>query len=165
MPHFVVLYGGVLMENGELNPDSVGRCKAALRAAKRYSDSVIVYGVGYSIPQLTETTIAYLQKRGWPQNQLVVNPKGYNSLTEAEAAIEILNQHDAREVVVATSWYHVLRVWMIWKLKFRGKVAFSVSWETASPIGSLLREVAGIPKSLLTILLQFVKALPSTNKT
>lgn len=158
-----MLYGGKV-DDGKLNPDSVGRCEAALRAAKQYPDSIIVYGVDYSIPGLTETTIAWLNEKGWPAERLIVNPKGHNSLGEAEAVIEVLNQHGAKEIVIATSWYHLPRVWMIFRLLFDGRFSFSVAWATAAPIGSLFREILGIPKSFLTIILQRTRS-PKREKT
>ncbi len=157
LSHFVVLYGGVVTNNNNLNPDTIGRCEAALKVARRSENSFIIFSVGYSIPRLTETTIAYLKESGWPQEKLILNPKGYNSLTETEAAIEVLDKHQTKEVVVATSWYHVPRIWLIWQLKYKSNVKFSVAWQTARPIWSILYEFLAIPKNILVMLFQWFK--------
>lgn len=152
MAHFIVLYGG-RVDNGKLSVDSADRGEAALKAARRYPDSFIIFGVDNIIPKLSETTVIWLKEKGWPEARLILNPKGHNSLGEAEAAIEVLHRHHANEVIIAMSWYHIPRVWMIWQLKFSGKVTFSVAWKMETPIGSLIREFVGIPKTLFRILL------------
>ena len=125
MAHFVVLYGGAV-NKGILSLDSADRGFAALRAANQYSDSVIIFGVDYIIPKLAETTLSWLAEHGWPKEKIIFNPKGHNSIGETLAAMEILKLHNAKEVTLATSWYHVPRVWMVWKfLGFTGKIKFS----------------------------------------
>lgn len=154
MSRFVVLYGGAINEEGRLNPDSVSRCEAAVRSAQKSEESKIIFGVGHSIPGLHDATIAWLRDKGWPPERLIVNPKAHNSLGEAEAAIEVLAQYAFPEVIIATSWCHIPRVWLIWQLLYRGHFSFAVAWAVAHPFKSLLWECMGFAKLFLTVVRQ-----------
>jgi uncharacterized SAM-binding protein YcdF (DUF218 family) len=165
LPHFVVLYGGKV-EGGRLNLDSVDRCKAAITAARRYPGSCIIFGVDFKITDLHRLTVEWLRDAGWPSDRLILNPKGHISLGETEAAIEVLNRYDTKEVIIATSWYHVPRVWMIWRTLFPWcRVSFSVARVTKRPVISVLYEMAAIPKFFLTIFVRRVlrpfRAMPA----
>lgn len=140
-----------------LNVDSAGKCDDAIRLASSFEDAFLVFGVGYKIPNLAETTVSYLSKR-WPREKLLHNPKGYTTWTETEAIIEELKKRGTKSAVVVTSWYHMPRTWLIWqilkkRMELECKIKFHSSWRTSIfrlPF-SLLWEIAGFAKLFLQL--------------
>ena len=153
-----MLYGGQV-RNGKLNPDSAARCDKALEIAKSSRVSLIVFGVGYKIPDLAETTIAYLVNHGWSRERILWNPSGHTTLTETAAVLDTLTARQVASITVVTSWYHIPRTWLTWKLleKRAGfdclSAKFSASWQTSLirlPF-SLAWEAAGFAKLFLQL--------------
>lgn len=78
----------------------------------------------------------YLVSIGVDGKKIILNPQGCNTVSDTLAIIEAI-QNDGGvvgdQVVVVSSWYHIPRVWMIWKILGLKKihnfqVKFRVSW-------------------------------------
>lgn len=120
MPHYIVPYAcGVNYEG----IDDVGgaRCDKALKIAAILPDAVIMLGAGmpevcqrYGFPSLAEVAAMHLERSGWSRGKTVLNPKGFNTLTETEAVIESINKLGAGETTAVTLWHHAPRVWLTW---------------------------------------------------
>ena len=117
MPNYIVPYACSVNYEGI---DDVGgaRCDKALKVAATFSDAVIVLGAGmpevcqrYGFPSLAEVAAMHLERKGWPRTRMILNSKGFNTLTETEAVIERIGKG---RVTAVTSWHHAPRVWLTW---------------------------------------------------
>lgn len=124
MQTFIVPYACGFGQNFE--PDRVGkiRCRAAMMLAHRQYDPVIV--LGCSMPEyspynqtLSRVMSNYLEGLGWPKNRIIANAKGYDTITETAAVLEITDQLEPSKIVAVSSWYHIPRIRMIWHIAFR----------------------------------------------
>ena len=110
---------------GICNVDYVSelRSKAAIRALKRYPGAYILLGAGMSYAtcgcgSLSQMIDYYLLQHGIPRDKILINDKGYNTITESEAAYEIISSIGMGKVICATTRYHAPRVWLIWLFRF-----------------------------------------------
>lgn len=99
------------------------RCLAALRALKKYPDAHIVLGAGMKdktgdCGPLAGMMEDFLDKHHISKSKILRNPHGNNTLSETEAAYEIVHRHGSGRIICATSAYHALRVWLIWLCRF-----------------------------------------------
>ena len=107
----------------ELDYTSVLRSEAVLRALKKYPHAKIILGAGMrnianDCGTLSDMMSAFLMNHGVSRLSILRNPLGHNTLTETEAAYEIIQKHGGGKVVCATSRYHKARVWCIWFFRF-----------------------------------------------
>ncbi|HVM77026.1 MAG TPA: YdcF family protein [Candidatus Paceibacterota bacterium] len=151
MAHYIVLYGGKVEKDGQLNIDSTDRCEVAVREAWRHADdSFVIFSVDDTIPDLRATTAFYLCPRLPREDCFIENPKASNSLGEAKAAMELLRQRNVRDVTLVTSWYHMPRVYLQWRLLgwrwFSHRITCRVSWKMQYGMESIRWEAKGFLK-------------------
>jgi len=109
----------------------------------------------YGISSLAESAKLYLVSKGWPEDKIVMNPKGYNTMVEIMALREHLQ--DSTEVYsrlhFISSWMHIPRVYAICKtiFGFHARMKFHAS---STPLRGrtlayfLLREAVALPHSV-----------------
>ena len=158
MKWFVLPYAYGIANDKSGLPDTEARCRcdAALEAAGSLPNAVVVLSAGMAdrtvklgVPHLAAASEKYLNLKGWPSAKMLINPKGKDTVTETDAALEAIGNLDST-VVASTTWYHAFRVWLVWLLHGR-MVRLRVSWHTASRL-NVLRELPAILKSLLQVL-------------
>jgi uncharacterized SAM-binding protein YcdF (DUF218 family) len=97
-------------------------------------------------------TLNYLTGSGWPEYHIIEPADSHNTLEETRSALAIVRMHQTEEVTVVSSWYHVPRIWLIWRLlRFKGKIIFGASAETENLPGSVTWEIAGFAKLFFKI--------------
>ncbi len=99
------------------------RCQAALRAFKKYPNAKFVLGAGMgnltgSCGSLSDMMREFLIEHDVPAQSILVNDKGFNTLTETEAAYKVIEKNGGGRIICATSAYHAPRVWCIWLFRF-----------------------------------------------
>jgi uncharacterized SAM-binding protein YcdF (DUF218 family) len=60
----------------------------------------------------------FLIEHGVDGYAILINDKGYNTLTETEAVHTLIQRNNGGKVVCATSLYHAPRVWCIWFFRY-----------------------------------------------
>ena len=88
---------------------------------------------------LATTMAHWFVKHGWPHEQLITNGKGFDTITEAAAINEMLPE--GARVIAVSSWYQVLRIWLIWIIAFRRCVRISKSKSTLPSHQAVWREI------------------------
>jgi len=149
---FVVAYASALI-NGAPCPDARGRLRKAMKIA-RETDGTIVIGVG-SFPgkqtfEFSEASARYLNEQGWPSERILVNPAGWNTINESIAAYEAIKKAGGGKIVVVSTWYHILRVWLIWAIVLKKFVRVGINWRTY-PWWNPPRELLAFPFTLFRI--------------
>ena len=108
------------------------RCDKALEVAHRYDGAIFVLGAGISAvglrrhhASLADEMAKYLESNGWPREKIITNPLGYDTVGETAAAIEAIELSGRGEhtAIAVTSWYHALRVFLVWQWGFGKKVS------------------------------------------
>jgi uncharacterized SAM-binding protein YcdF (DUF218 family) len=154
---YIVVYGGSIDLKGNLSVDCQNRLEVGLAAALQLKPgTMLVYCVSKEWKfqfQLAKKSINYFLSNGWPENQLIWNPVGSNTLTETEGAIRVLENERTDEVTIVTHWYHIPRTRLCWKLLgWKGRIHFVPCQKTGNVIGSLFWEFLGFGKLLLLVL-------------
>jgi uncharacterized SAM-binding protein YcdF (DUF218 family) len=127
----------------------------ALRVARGLPNATIVFSVDESIPELRDVTLRYFRNMGWPSKRILTPPAAHNTFGETKSAFDILKENNADSVFVVSSWYHIPRIWVMWRyLGFKGKIISYASLETINPWGSLAWEAMGFMKFFGKILLR-----------
>jgi vancomycin permeability regulator SanA len=90
---------------------------------------------------------AYLVKKGWPAEQIKMDPRGYNSISDTVYALGLVEGGD--KVIAVTAWYHAFRVWLIW-LRLGRLVGVGISWKTY-PWTNPLREFLALTKTIVVL--------------
>lgn len=129
------------------------RCQAALRAFKKYQHAYIVLGAGMSestgnCGPLADMMEKFLVERGVPQKAILRNPHGNNTLSETEAAYDIIQQHGGGKIICATSAYHAARVWTIWFFRF-GIIPRMYTTKLKPPKSERWKEIGKIPRDAM----------------
>lgn len=121
---FIVDYAyGFHADTCEVDYVSKLRCQAALRAFKKYPHAFIVLGAGMSdstgnCGPLADIMEEFLVEKGVPKHMILRNPHGSDTLSETEAAYDIIQKHGGGTIICATSAFHASRVWAIWFFRF-----------------------------------------------
>ncbi len=159
MRWFVVPYAYGLDRDKSGLPDAEARdrCDVAFRVAYSLSNATIVLSAGMpgycqrlGSPHLAAASQKYLLLKGWPEEKILTNPKGKDTVTETEATMEVIGNSRNASVMATTTWYHAFRVWLVWLIS--GKmVRLRVSRYMARRTG-IFREMLAIPKSIVQAL-------------
>ncbi len=125
----VIVYAGETEQDGkECGPETRRRCERAIELAhqiKNKGDSVyMIFAAGIRpdkphYPQLKEMMQRYVRTNlpaSFPIDTVTTETDAWGTFTESKSAeIEIKNQQIS-EVYVVSSWYHIPRIILIWKL-------------------------------------------------
>lgn len=118
MRTYVVPYACRLIK-GSLCPDTQARCDMALKVAWEKSATIVI-GVGSRNEKdhfaFSDAMVKYFTDRGWSKERIIVNPSGWTTLYESNAACEAIEDEGGGEIIAVTSWYHALRVRLTWKI-------------------------------------------------
>lgn len=121
---FIVDYAsGFLPEICAPDHISVARTQAALRAFHAYPNAKIVLGAGLrertmGCGPLAEMMHTALTLQGIPEDAILENALGHDTLSETEAAYAVIVKQGGGTIVCATSRYHMRRVWCLWFFRF-----------------------------------------------
>jgi uncharacterized SAM-binding protein YcdF (DUF218 family) len=132
------------------------RSHAALRVLKKYPEAHVVLGadmrdVTENCGPLALMTQNFLIEEGVSPSQVLLNPKGADTLSETEAAYKLIKKHGMGTIVCTTSVFHAMRVWLIWF--FRYGIYVSV-WSTKHkpPFSEWVQELQKIPRDVFRAL-------------
>lgn len=151
---FIINYAsGVKKELCEIDYVSKLRSKACLRAYKDYPAAKIVLGAGMSYATNDCGTLAdniknYLLLMGVKDENILINAKGYNTLTETEAAFKFIKNKRNFKIICTTSFTHSFRVFCIWFFRFGIIPKFYLTHYITSP-KYIVHEILGIPVDIL----------------
>lgn len=154
----VVVYAGTFEKKGDryvLGYDTAGRCRKALKVTRRMRSATIFLSGGKQ-PGNPETTHArvmfdWFRAHGF-KGDIVMSEIGYvtNSAIETILAARRIGQLGGFErISVVTSWYHMPRVWLLWKLIAKTNVLVVWSDEAENAPWSLMWEFGGFGKLFL----------------
>lgn len=149
MKRIAMLYGYGQLANGELDAQSIGRCKKALEL---YNDEkidkvCITVGVRKNGRSMGRKMKEWLTSHGGLTNvDIILSPRGLNTAGETMVCWAILGdpQEQAKVTITAiSSWYHLPRIWLLWL--WRGRmVRLAASYE-----GIHLKDILIEPLKLL----------------
>jgi len=152
-----------MLQDGRLNMDTASRCDVALRVVREDPNTIVVLSVDYFIQSLREVTIAYLQNSGLAPERIMTPAEAHDTFGETASALKILRDRGVNEVTVVSSWYHLLRICVIWRyLGFNGKIVPKASFETMNVFGCLAWEIGGFYKFASKILNEKYRHNPGT---
>lgn len=103
------------------------RTKKAIQVYRNHPNAYIVLAANMSdvtqgCGSLSSMMRAYLVTHGVPAERILENSKGHNTLSETEAAFEIISQQAPGRIVAVTSAFHALRVRLIWLFRFKKSI-------------------------------------------
>lgn len=162
----VVVYGADFTKNGLLGPETKKRCKKAASWYRGNNTRFIMTPEGYAPffkgPKHEQSMASmmkeFLELIGIPSESIIAEERSWNTLAETLSAINIIEERKlSQEVIVVSSWYHIPRIWYLWKRK-GWKVKISASG-ASHPLWVFLE----IPKWVVTLLKMKV-AEPGFNK-
>lgn len=169
----LVVYAGTFEKKGDayrLGHDTAGRCRKALKIARRTRRPVIFLSGGEQ-PGNSETTHArvmfeWFRDKGFGGDIVASTTEVItNSAIETAIAARRIEQYGPfYRVVAVTSWYHMPRVWFLWRLLTDRRPYSSWSGETKNWWWSLLWEVGGFGKLFLQLIFRkgpFNKPVPA----
>ena len=110
---FVVL--GYELKNGEMADELIGRCDAAIAAARSFPSAIIVCtggATGKNNPKKhTEAGLmkAYMAEHGIDASRIFTDDSAQNTLDNAVNTFKILRERQSKTITIITSSYHQLR--------------------------------------------------------
>lgn len=134
------------------------RCDKALEVARRYDGAIFVLGAGISAvglrrhhASLADEMAKYLESKGWSRENIITNPLGYDTVGETAAAIEAIELSSKGEItaIAVTSWYHALRVFLVWRLGFGKKVSVVSCVTKDFHFLGIFKELCALPIQLI----------------
>lgn len=125
-----------------LSPDSVARCNTALKIR---TDETIICSGGLFFPDQEGITVSKAMSHYLGIDCIQEN-KSITSIENVEEIIKMINITD--ELLVVSSWYHIPRLWLIWKLIGKRKVKL-VPAPAYIPFSRLFLELLGMYTALL----------------
>jgi hypothetical protein len=133
------------------------RTAAALRALKKYPDAHIVLSAGMSeatgdCGPLADMMMHFLVLKNVPKEKILKNPYGRDTLSETEAAFEIMKHYGLGKVICATSRFHATRVFCIWFFRF-GVMPRVFTSQLEPPQSQYWHELLKIPRDIVRSLL------------
>ncbi len=143
-------------------PDYVARMrlKAGLRALKKYPTAHVILGAGMKettgdCGPLAEMMKSFLVEKGVPLEKIFLNPKGHDTLTETEAAYDIIRNQGNGKIICATSVFHAARVWLIWLCRF-GRLPIIYTTRLKAYWSEYLQEIRKIPRDIVRSLARVI---------
>lgn len=136
-------------------PDYVARMRlrVGLRALKKYPAAHIILGAGMKevtgdCGPLANMMRSFLIEAGVAPEKIFLNPKGHDTLTETEAAYDIIRKQGNGKVICATSVFHATRVWLIWLFRF-GRLPIIYTTRLKTRWSEYLHEIRKIPRDII----------------
>ena len=136
-------------DDGSIDKQTEARCETAVElCVSGYVDKVyLTCGVSKNGRQMVDEMAAYLKKCGvWPQD-IIVDPRGFNTAGEIDAFLKLAA--DDEVVTAVSSWYHLPRIWFLFWIRGQtvraaascGGVKYSdyLLWEPLKMINAVLR--------------------------
>ncbi len=118
MKRIAIVYGYVQLANGDLDAQSIGRCKKALDLYQRgkVDEIYITVGARRNGRLMGGKMKAWLMTYGGlTTSEVILDARGLNTAGETELCSVILGlRADRCKVVAVSSWYHLLRIWLLW---------------------------------------------------
>ncbi len=165
--HYVMPFAFGVDETGMPDAEAKARLDKALEVAtriKKLGHPIMIFlGAGmpertqkYGIPSLAASAKLYLVSKGWPENQIAMNPKGYSTMIETMAFREYLEGVDGDiGLHFVTSWLHIARVYAVCQTIFWGRNSVRMEFYPAvtpfkgrTLVHFLLREAIALPRSV-----------------
>ncbi len=122
---FVVVYAGETEQDGtQCGNETKRRCQTALHFIEKHKDKKIVLILAAGIrpdepdfPELKKVMEKYLEHQVDPAHVtiLLAEKDGWGTIQETAAAAHLLKRIDVHEAYVVSSWYHLPRIFLIWK--------------------------------------------------
>ncbi len=146
------------VDGGQI-PDAEGRsrCDAAFVAACHISRAMFVLGAGlqsytmrFGVASLADAAANYLKMKGWPENRIIMNPEGHNTVTEVLAVRSILGNAGIGKIILVSSWWHIPRIRVIAKALLHCECEFIAARSTHGHLRVgyyVLRECAAVVRS------------------
>lgn len=151
---YVIPYAGGINNDGGVDEETKRRCDYALIIAKEEIDAVIVLGSGLqelaqmrNVNSFAAAMENYLIEKGWPQEKIVSNAQGYETVGETAAALELVNGLGGGKIIAVSTWDHLPRIWLIWFFGFGRLIKLQAVWHPIT-LRNWLRDILAIPFSL-----------------
>lgn len=132
-------------------PDAQARCRKAVEVALRHNAKIVIGSKMANPDPLCDATYTYLASLGFPTERIIKNPKGAGTIEETQAIAEAINHDGGGEIIAISAWYHIIRVWLIWRIVMKRSVRIRCSWQTY-PWHNCLRELLVFPRTFSKIL-------------
>lgn len=114
MKTIALVYGYGQLEDGELDEQTIGRCKKALELYQNKEVDEIHITVGVSRDGILMGEKMGHWFVGWSvcSVDVIVTPFGLNTAGETAICNEVI--HKTTKVIAVSSWYHLPRIWLLW---------------------------------------------------
>lgn len=111
-----LLHGHDRSRKGTLNRQTIQRCKKAVELYKKGAIGKIAITIRSRNPlaNLAWEMRHFLITSGIPESDIIVRAEGDDTVGEVLACMLCVSERDG--VVSISSWYHIPRVWFIWKM-------------------------------------------------
>lgn len=150
---YILLYGGNTTNEGTvLGLDTQRRCNKLIDIATKNPDTTFIVFLAAGIrpdkkqyPQLKYVMQNYLQSKGLENITVIICiVDGWTTFYESIAAFDTMQRHPIETLYVLSSWYHLPRIVVIWKLLRKNFRIKTISAPSPLSILSLLVEVGGM---------------------
>lgn len=117
----LVAYACELEKDGQLDGETKARCrKTAKKILKTKRWDFIILTAGF-FPR-SKTSLADLMKEclirlGVKEDKIISKGIAKNTEGETDIAFELLRERNFDSVGAVSSWYHLLRIWWLWRKK------------------------------------------------
>lgn len=144
---FLVVYGAGI-KNEAPSSDGSARLSRGMEIGGKIDNAIIILGARY--PQGKTAKLSadymsdYLVAHQWPISRIALNPLGFDTISETNAAAEVIGKRGGGRIIAVTAWYHAFRVWLTWIFCQKRFVRVAVSWTTHSWTDPF-REVMKLP--------------------
>ncbi len=122
MKRIALVYGYGQLANGELDEQSIGRCRRALAFynTNKAQEIYITVGVKRDGYAMAWKMREWLTSHSIWAFDIVVDSRGLNTAGETEICHQLLGARANRcNVTAISSWYHLPRIWILWLLRGR----------------------------------------------
>lgn len=132
-------------------PDSEAqvRCRPLVNLARvlRKEKAPYFFVLGAGMPRKTEpharslahAMLRYLLEEGFSKEQIVMNPRGYNTVTEICAVKEVLQHFPSGRIIAATSPWHAKRTTQVFSILLPDCFHYCITPGTTTLTGKTLR--------------------------
>ena len=152
---YIIIYSSGFARK-HINDSTQKRCDLALQLARGFADPIFLLGAGLAeygythggFSSLADDMTHYLEGKGISKDRIVTNPIGYDTVGETAAAIEVMKLEGEAPVIAVSSWYHIPRIFIIWRWGFKKPVTVR---GCAAPFSfkTIFKELIAIPVSLI----------------
>lgn len=119
MNRVAIVYGYGQLANGELDEQSIGRCRRALALyqTREVREIFITVGADRNGILMANKMAEWLVVHGVWTFDVATEPLGLNTAGETEICHRLVDK--AERVTAISSWYHLPRIWLLWLLRGR----------------------------------------------